>query len=130
MDTETATMEQQPETGDKFSVTISGHSDDLIEIGGDFEEEFNTVAQSTAGDQALVAFSDGTLLKVAFSDEGIWRITPIKRGLAKLDIVQCTADDGDDVDEATDRATLTGVPIEWVALANAYVTRPREKASA
>lgn len=111
------TAEETPAA--EHTITVSGHSDDLIEIGGDFEEEFNTVAQSTDGDRALVAFSD----------EGIWRITPVKRGLAELNIVQCTEDDGDgDGGSCTDVATLTGVRVEWVALANAYVSNktPRD----
>jgi hypothetical protein len=51
-------------------VTIYGASDDLIEVDGDISEEF-----PANGDEGnWLAFSDGTLLEVAYTDAGIWRI--------------------------------------------------------
>lgn len=86
-------------------VTLSGASDDLIEVGGDIREEFNYLA----GDEevgSFVAFSDGTVLKIRFDQEGIWRVTPVVRGSAELKVDQATED------EYTDEATLDG-DVRW-----------------
>lgn len=87
-------------------LVITGASDDLIEVDGDLVEEF-TYQNEDDGD--LIAFSDGTLLRVKFSPDGTgnWRITPVHRGAAKLAIEQT---DGED---STDRATLDG-DVRWV----------------
>jgi hypothetical protein len=87
-----------------MSITISGASDDLIEIEGDIREEFY-LRDEDEGD--LIAFSDGTVLRIAFS--GPWRITPVAKGSAELSIQQVTEDD----DEGSDRATITG-DVRWV----------------
>jgi hypothetical protein len=58
-------------------------------------------------DANLFVFSDGTVLRVVFSDFGVWRITPVVRGSAELHIEQEIEDEG------TDKATLTG-DIRWV----------------
>jgi hypothetical protein len=55
---------------------ITGASDDLIEISGELEEEFNAY-DCTDG---TFAFSDGTLLRVDYDEDGIWRFKPIYKG--------------------------------------------------
>ncbi|MEV5211245.1 hypothetical protein AB0K35_27615 [Micromonospora sp. NPDC053740] len=85
-------------------VVITGASDDLIEVDGDIREEF-TYKNDNEGD--LLAFSDGTLLHVAFGRFGVWRITPLVQGSAKLTIVQQADYEG------TDTATLDG-DVRWV----------------
>lgn len=55
---------------------ITGASDDLIEISGELYEEFN----SYNCDDGRMAFSDGTLLKVEYDQDGIWRFKPIFKG--------------------------------------------------
>lgn len=88
-------------------IEIYGASDDLIELDGDISEEFNPPYDEDAG--SLLAFSDGTVLKIVYGDEGIWRISPIHTGTAAYELTQ-----GTDMDEDyTDRATLTG-EIDWV----------------
>ncbi len=89
-------------------IVIEGHSDDVITVAGDLEEEFTYKDSGGGGD--LVAFGDGTLLRIVFDPDGTgnWRITPVQRGTATLVIEQTTGEDG------TDRATLTG-PVRWVA---------------
>ena len=90
-------------------VTVYGVSDDLIEIEGDMREEF-TLPASDAG---YLAFSDGTLLSVRYSDEGVWRFAPIDHGSAWYSIEQ--APDGDD-NNYSDRVRLgdEAGPIRWV----------------
>ncbi len=52
-------------------VIVYGASDDLIEVEGAIREEFTA---NRDGEANLLAFSDGTLLEVTYTDAGIWRI--------------------------------------------------------
>lgn len=88
-------------------LVITGASDDLIEVDGDIREEF-TYNNDEDGD--LLAFSDGTVLRIQFSDWGVWRITTVARGSASLAIDQQPEDQEE---EGTDKATLDG-DIRWV----------------
>jgi len=93
------------------TITIYGASDDLIEVEGAGSEEFTYQERGygqASGD--LLAFSDGTVLRIVYSDAGIWRITPVASGAATLTIEQ--APEGDE-NNYSDRATLTG-DISWV----------------
>lgn len=87
------------------TVTVNGRSDDLIEIGGDLAEEFNTL-----GDEYdLVAFPDGTVLRIVFDHDGVWRITPLYRGHGTLRVDQAAGDDA-----RSDVATLAfDAPAVW-----------------
>lgn len=90
---------------------IYGASDDLIEIDGDISEEFNP---SGDDDNNYLGFSDGTVLKITYDNDGMWRIVPVIKGTAQLRIIQAT-----DVDEDyTDHAHLTG-DISWVVYGTA-----------
>lgn len=91
-----------------MSVTLYGASDDLVLVEGDVDEEF------TAGKGAddLVAFSDGTLLRINYDQDGVWRINPLVNGRAALSVQQAPANDEDNY---SDRATLDG-EIAWVVL--------------
>lgn len=86
-------------------IEITGASDDLIEVDGDIREEFTYQDKDEKGD--LLAFSDGTVLRVVFAQFGTWRITPVVRGSAVLCIEQEIEDEG------TDKATLNG-DVRWV----------------
>lgn len=101
-------------------VTVHGASDDLIEVRGDLVEEFSP---SYDADQSFVAFSNGALLRVAYTDDGdgIWRITPLA-GAEHVTVWQCPLDDPE---RYSDVATVSG-PVSWVALATDYhaVRRP------
>lgn len=55
---------------------VTGASDDLIEINGELQEEFNAY-DCTSG---TMAFSDGTMLNVSYDLNGIWRFKPIYKG--------------------------------------------------
>lgn len=73
-------------------VIVTGGSDDLICIGGDVSEEFEYQDREN-GD--LIAFSDGTVLRIGFRNDGTWRITPVVKGAADLGIVLAPEDDED-----------------------------------
>lgn len=87
-------------------VAVYGASDDLIELRGAVEEEFNYQSGSHNDNEGdLLAFSDGTVLRIRH--DAPWRITPVARGTAVLHVEQATDEEG------TDKATLTG-DIRWV----------------
>lgn len=69
---------------------VYGASDDLVEIEGDFVGEVSSYDDENG---VLLVMSDGTLLKVFYGDEGIWKITLVKKGGAFERIDQC--DDAD-----------------------------------
>jgi hypothetical protein len=95
-------------------VTVYGASDDLIEVEGDIREEFPCRDDS---EDNLLAFSDGTVLRVAFDEDGIWRLTPVVTGSAALTHVF-----GQDDREHTDKATLDG-DVRWVVYGSEMATK-------
>lgn len=84
-------------------ITIHGASDDLIEIGGDIEEEFS------ADEEGYLFFSDGTLLKIVYESSGFWRIHLFKQGRARFSKVEGANEETD----YSDKITLDG-DIRWV----------------
>lgn len=89
-----------------MSVTVYGASDDLIEVEGAINEEF-TLGNDETGD--LLAFSNGVVLRVAYTSDGVWRVTPLAGGSR----VTVEFAEGPDSDNYSDRATLTEDPA-WV----------------
>lgn len=55
---------------------ITGASDDLIEVEGEIIEEFS----SFDCQNGLIACSDGTLLKVFYDKDGLWRFNLLYKG--------------------------------------------------
>lgn len=93
------------------TVTLSGHSDDLVELDGVLSEEWTSY-----GEQAVVVFSDGTVLEIEFGPDGVWRITSLATGTAELAIQEAPTDDEDNY---TDVATLTG-DIRWAMFTKTF----------
>lgn len=102
-------------------VIINGASDDLIEVGGDISEEFAVYGETEDG--VLVAFSNGTVLRVVYAAAGVWRITPVVTGAGSLSIAP--APEGDE-ENYSDVAALTGVDIKWVVCGN-QIAHPAKK---
>lgn len=101
------------------TLTIYGASDDLIEVESSgqsraLSNEFNGYEHDDAEDGHYLAISDGTLLRVKYTDDGIWRITPIAYGKAdysKKEAVSARSDQYSDI------VTLTlqpGGEFAWV----------------
>ena len=95
-------------------ITIYGSSDDVIVVSGAINEEFTALSRDTGVDPGgLLAFSDGTVLRVTYTDEGedgLWRITPVHvpdREL--LTITQCPVSGPGYSDAADLRAD-----VDWV----------------
>lgn len=107
-------------------VVVYGASDDLIEVAGDFYEEFNPRYDEVKEGSARLAFSDGTLLKVKY--DGMWRFTPVVKGAATFTKDKATEDEGSRPDGKpaySDVVTLEG-DVRWVAYGVAYVL-PRKR---
>jgi len=100
-----------------MSVTIYGASDDLIEIEGDIREEFNVYLEND--ETRLLAFSDGTLLRVKYDEDGIWRLSLVASGTAQFYKVEGSVEE-----DTPDRVTLSDTKIKWVALADKSTISP------
>lgn len=96
-------------------ITVYGSSDDLIEIEGDVVEEF---ALGMNGDGELLAFSNGVLLRISYTNDGVWRVSPLA-GTDKVTVVQAPADDEDNY---SDRATIEG-DVTWVLQGDIYAKK-------
>jgi hypothetical protein len=91
------------------SIIVYGYSDHLIEVEGAIRQEFMAYIETT-----LLAFDDGTVLRIRYSDEGVWRIVPVMEGRGFDRIDQAPEDDEDNY---SDRAYLRSDPddpIRWV----------------
>lgn len=89
-----------------MQTTITGASDDLIELDGQIREELNP-----RGDEpSLLAFSDGTLLEIEYDKDGIWRVRQLAKGACEFSLKP-----GSVADDTFDVATLTG-ELRWCVL--------------
>lgn len=89
------------------TVIVYGASDDLVELEGAVREEWS------AHDPVLLAMSNGSVWRIAYTDAGIWRITPVilPTGVEyELDVCR-----DDDDENYSDRLAVVGVT--WVAKA-------------
>lgn len=96
-------------------LTIYGRSDDLIEIESSDEEKFPAEEFNVLGGQSsdswLLAVSDGTVLRVRFDEDGIWRFSPTVIGSSLTRI-----DQGQDDRQHSDRVIMCGENLHWVVL--------------
>lgn len=63
----------------KEPTTVFGASDDLIEFRGGVYEEFSFCPRDE-DETRMLAFSDGSLLRVQYDDHGIWRFNVLAKG--------------------------------------------------
>lgn len=94
-----------------MSIIIYGASDDLIEIEGEFREELS-LRLDTPEDSALLFVSDGTVIRVNYDSDGIWRLTRLVSGAARFE-----KGEGDVEANTPDIVTLSGIRINWICLA-------------
>lgn len=94
-----------------MSTKIYGASDDLIEFEGDVSGEVGCYDT-----EVLLICSDGTLVKVIYGDEGIWKITALKMGSLFKHILICEDEDADphsDILEFQDGLKWVYAAKEW-----------------
>lgn len=87
-------------TPEMCSVQVSGYSDDVVLLSGVINDEFDASDASKH-----VAFSDGTVLCVEYSMQGVWRIRVIHQ--AASTVVDIDVNPETDDDRYSDIATLT-----------------------
>ena len=100
------------------TITVYGASDDLIEIDGAIKEEFGWY--DSGSKPAYLAFSDGTVLSVIYTDDGMWRINRVATGTALYSKTEAT--DGDT--DYSDRVSLQG-DIAWVVFGQQFEKAPK-----
>ena len=98
-----------------MTIRITGASDDLIEIEGDIREEFNVYLEKH--ESVLLAFSDGTVLRVIYDKDGIWRISRVHCGSSGFSKSEGSADK-----DTNDIVTLVG-DIKWVVLGDKIASK-------
>ena len=93
-------------------LTIYGASDDLIEVVGNVSAEFGAY-----GDEArFVACSDGTIVRVTYTEDGCWECRVVHLGAGTE---QSVVPHDNDRTSYTDKLTLMReTPFLWVALAS------------
>jgi len=66
-----------------MTTTIYGASDDLIELEGDVNDEFDAYPGDTL---RFLTFNDNTVLSIQYANEGdgIWRIEIVRQGAITL----------------------------------------------
>ena len=105
-----------------MSVKVSGGSDDLIEVEGDITAEFNE-------EEACLAFSDGTVLHVEYTNAGLWRINRAVEGSASYSKWEATDSDSKEYSDvvtlgAGDAVGRGAVALLWVVCGKIEL-RPR-----
>jgi len=101
------------------SFTLSGYSDDNVELNGDIDDEIG--AYDVVSNFVI---SDGTRGTIEYTDEGVWRINILEQGTIKIDIIHPTQDEIDNDTNYTDRATFTG-DIDWIVFDGGQIFKPR-----
>ena len=69
-------------------IWVSGSSDDLVEIEGDWEDEIGCY-----GGVVEIGFDDGTQLEMKYSDQGTWKAKVLKKGKADSKIEKLVEND-------------------------------------
>lgn len=105
-------------TNKSVSFTLSGYSDDNVEMNGDINDEIG--AYDVVSNFVL---SDGTRGTIEYTDEGVWRIKILEHGSVKVDIVHPTQEEIDDDTNYTDKATFTG-NIDWIVFDGGQIFKP------
>lgn len=106
-------------------ITIYGASDDLIEIEGDWNEEFSLYIDGNDDDHFL-ACSDGTMIKITYEDGGKWRFQCLNKGSAFKEIFNCQLGE---LEGYSDKVIFDG-KLVWVALCEEFrapLLRKRKK---
>lgn len=102
-----------------ISFDMYGASDDLIELEGDIRDEigaFDVVRK--------FYLSDGTCGTIEYTEEGVWRISVLETGTAKVNIIKPTQSEIDEDTNYTDKATFIG-NIEWIVFDDGTIVKPR-----
>lgn len=73
-------------------IKVRGHSDDIICLDGDISDEIYPKDDESP---TAIAFSDGTVLSVVYTNEGMWRISKLSSGTAGYNKTEPALDSND-----------------------------------
>lgn len=90
------------------TITITGSSDDLIKVEGDINEEFGYYSENSI----FMGISDGTLLKIRYDEDGIWRIERLIQGSSSVYAHM----PGSISENKNDVVAISGENLNWVLL--------------
>ena len=89
---------------------IYGASDDLIEFEGDVDEE-----AYAKEDGNVIALSNGAVFRIKYSDEGVWRITPVfVTGTSTIEYGE------EDSDNNYSDVVTVHEPIKWIVVGTEF----------
>lgn len=93
-------------------VEVRGASDDIVIVeGSGFLDEFYP------GENGIyLAFSEGTVLRASYTDDGVWSVSRIAEGAASC---SHSPNKGSDSDQYTDIVTLDG-DLAWVVAGDGF----------
>jgi len=93
-------------------LTVTGASDDLIEIDGAIREEFSAYSTGEEENKYYLAIDGGALLSIRYGKGGIWRVHVEAKAEMTFEKVE-----GSEVDDTFDVVTVTSPnPIRWVMM--------------
>ena len=97
-----------------MSITLQGHSDDVVEISGDIEDEVYTDNDG----EVIIIVSDGTVVRAQY--DGIWTITVLDRGIGNyIEEYKATLSDVSS-DKFSDIVTIEA-NISWIAVTSQLI---------
>ena len=67
----------------KSGLIVSGDSDDIVFVAGELNDRFyagKLILEDSECECLYMAFSDGTLLKFCYDEDGIWRFRTVFQG--------------------------------------------------
>ncbi len=107
----------------KNKTIIRGYSDDILlvdgrEAEGNFKgvtEEFSTFKLETPS-YGLLALSDGTLLRVQYDEDGIWRLSVKYQGTQFVEKIEGSLDDGGSKSAYSNDEVHMDGPLRWAVL--------------
>ena len=91
-------------------LTITGAYDELIGVSGDIRKDF--IHARAAHEQGFLSVSDGTVLRVVYDGDGIWRFPLIFRGSSFMSKTDGNDDTPDVIELTSDK------PFTWILFGN------------
>jgi len=111
------------ERGQKHQLKIYGRSDDLIEIDGDIYDEIGW----HPSEKCYITISDGTVISIEYSDEGIWRIAMLREGSGDPEIIYAPSDDDDNYSDVLILPLGHFTIVKWIIHSGEVIKPPEGK---
>ena len=107
----------------KHQLKIYGRGNDLIEIEGDIYDKINWFDRG----KCYITISDGTVISIEYSDEGIWRIAKLRSGSGDPLIIYAPPDKSDNYSDALILPLGHYTWIKWIIYSGEIIKPPEGK---